>query len=384
MRLPEGCGDKSGEIVKHNKAVYGLKQAGRQWSLRPTQVLVEKEGMEQCKVDPCGFQLRIDGETKMILCVHVDDILVAGESEVCDALYASLLQEVQTTQGKLSWYLGCAFERDKAGGVLRMSQRAFIESVSCGYGVNTVSGLPASQSADLGPRREEEPVCDKPVRAVVGSLIWVGDLIRPDIANAVRAVARQAHDPAERHWRAVCKIISYLNGTKKLRLVFSKGGDLKLSVYVDADYADKANDRRSVSGVAVMLGGTSVIASSTTQHCVTLSTSETEYVAMTQGAKTALFTRAVLVFLRPQLVGRIIDLFEDNQGAIAMAENPISEGRTKHIDVQYHFIRELVKHKVVAIKYTESRNQHADILTKAVGTESFVRHRRFLMNLPAE
>ena len=382
MKLPDGCEDKSGEIVKLNKAVYGLKQAGRQWSLRLTHVLVEKVEMEQCKADPCVFRLRIDGETTMILCVHVDDIIVAGESEVCDALYASLLQEFQTTQGNLSWYLGCAFERDKAGGVLRMSQRAFIESVASRYGVNTVSGLPASQSADLGPRREREPVCDKPVRAAVGSLIWVGGMTRPDIANAVRAVARQAHNPAERHWRAVCKIISYLNGTKKLGLVFSKGGGLKLSVYVDADYADKANDRRSVSGVAVMLGGTSVIASSTTQHCVTLSTSEAEYVAMAHGAKTALFTRAVLDFLQPQLVGRIIDLFEDNQGAIAMAENPISGGRTKHIDVRYHFIRELVKHNVIAIKYTESRNQHADILTKAIGAEGFVRHRRFLMNLP--
>ena len=104
---------------------------------------------------------------------------------------------------------------------------------------------------------------------------------------------------------------------------------------------------------------------------------------MAQGAKTALFTRAVLAFLQPQLVGRIIDLFEDNQGAVAMAENPISGGRTKHIDVRYHFIRELVKHKVVAIKYTESRNQHADIiLTKAIGAEGFGRYRRFLMNLP--
>ena len=281
----------------------------------------------------------------MILCVHVNYIIV-GES-ACDALYATLLQESQTTQGNLSWYLGCAFERDKAGGVLRMSQRAFIESVASRYGVNTVSGLPASQSADLGPRREGKPVCDKPVRAAVGSLIWVGGMTRPDIANAVRAVARQAHDPAERHWRAVYKIISYLNGRKKLGLVFSKGGGLKLSVYVDADYADKANDRRSVSGVAVM---SSVIASSTTQHCVTLSTSEAECVAMAQGAKTALFTRAVLAFLQPQFVGRIIDLFEDNQGAIAMAENPISGGRTKqHIDVRYHFLRELVKHKMTAI-----------------------------------
>ena len=116
---------------------------------------------------------------------------------------------------------------------------------------------------------------------------------------------------------------------------------------------------------------------SSTQHCVTLSTSEAEYVTMAQGAKTALFTRAVLAFLQPQLVGRIIDLFENNQGAIAMAVNSISGGRTKHIDVRYHFIRELVKHKAIAIKYTESRNQHADILTKAIEAEGFVRHRHF-------
>ena len=82
-------------------------------------------------------------------------------------------------------------------------------------------------------------------------------------------------------------------------------------------------------------------ASSTTQHCVTLSTSEAEYVAMTQGAKIPLFTKAVLDFLQPELANETIDLFENNQEAIALAENPISGGRTKHIDVRYHFIREL-------------------------------------------
>ena len=113
----------------------------------------------------------------------------------------------------------------------------------------------ASQSVDLGPRRNDGPVCDEPVRAVVGSLIWLGGMTRPDIANAVRAVARQAHDPAERHWRAVRKIIAYLIKTKDLGLAFAKDGDRKLSVYVDADYANKDNDRRSVSGVAVTVGG---------------------------------------------------------------------------------------------------------------------------------
>ena len=97
-------------------------------------------------------------------------------------------------------------------------------------------------------------------------------MTRPDIVNAVRAVARQVLDRAERHWRAVRKTIAFLNKTKDLGLVFVKDGDRKLSVYVDADYANKDNDRRSVSGVAVMVGGTVVNASSTTQHCVTLFT----------------------------------------------------------------------------------------------------------------
>ena len=129
------------------------------------------------------------------------------------------------------------------------------------------------------------------------------------MCHAVRAVARHAHDPAERYWRVVRKIIAYLNKTKDLGLVFVKDGDRKLSVYVDADYANKDNDRRSVSGVAVMVGGPVVNASSTTQHCVTLSTSEAKYVAMVQGEKTALFTKAVLDFLQPELANDTIDLF---------------------------------------------------------------------------
>ena len=149
-------------------------------------------------------------------------------------------------------------------------------------------------------------------------------MTRPGIANAVGAVARQAHDPTERHWRAVRNVITCLNKTKDLELVFIKGGYLTLSVYVDVDYDIKDNDRRSVSGVAVMVGGTVVNASCTTQHCIALFTSETGYVAMAQGAKTALFTRAVLDFMQPGLGREIIDLFEDNKGATAIAENPIS------------------------------------------------------------
>ena len=198
-------------------------------------VIVRKIEMEQCKANPCVFRLIRDGVVVMIVCVHVDDITVAGESEACDFLSTCRLEEFQTTGGELLWYLGCVFECDRKGGVLRVSQRAFIEYNVSRYGVDAVSDLPASQSADLGPRRKDEPVCDKPVRAAVGCLIWLGGMTWPDIANAVRAEARQAHDPAERHWRAVRKIIAYLNKTKDLGLLCVKDGDRKLSVYVDAD-----------------------------------------------------------------------------------------------------------------------------------------------------
>ena len=143
MKLPDGCGDTSGRVVKLNKSVYGLKQAGRRWAMRLGDVLVSKVGMEQCKADPCVFRLIRDDVVVMIVCVHVDDIIVAGVPDACDFLSKCLLEEFQTTGGELSWYLGCAFERDRNKDVLRVSQRAFVESVVSRYGVDAESNLPA-------------------------------------------------------------------------------------------------------------------------------------------------------------------------------------------------------------------------------------------------
>ena len=118
-KLPDGCGDKSGKVVKRNKSVYGLKQAGRRWAMHLGDVIVRKIGMEQCKEGPRAFRLIRDGVVVMVVCVHVDDITVAGESEACHFLSTCLLEEFQTAGEELSWYLGCAFERDRKRGVLR-------------------------------------------------------------------------------------------------------------------------------------------------------------------------------------------------------------------------------------------------------------------------
>ena len=134
-----------------------------------------------------------------------------------------------------------------------------------------------------------------------------------------------------------------MNATKEMGLRFVRGSGLRLYVYADDDYAVASKDRRSVSGVAVMLGDTAIGWKSSTQKCVTVATCEAEYVALCDAPKETLFTKAVLVFLQPELSGMRVDVFDDNEGAKAIADDPSSSSRSKHIDVKHHFIRGLIR-----------------------------------------
>ena len=346
-------------------------------------MLLQKTGMEQSKAEPFVFRKVVDGEVTLIVSVDVDDLAVAVKNkETFDAFYAQMKEEFRVDDmGDLSWYLGCAFERDRMDGVMKMTQTAFVDSLVVRFDIQYESQTPASVEIDLRPKRIHEKEGDWPYKQAVGGLLWISGMTRPNIASAVRAVARHAHNPAARHCKAVQKIIACLKATKDLGFVIRRVGDLKLSLFADADYVDRCNDRRSVSGVAVMLGNTAVNASSTTQHCVTISTSEAEYVAMADGTKTALTIKAVLDFVQPYLSVRAIDIHEDNEGAKALAENPQGSHRGEHIDVRFPFLRGLVRSGQVTIHSVASAEQYGGILAKPLGREAFRRHRNFLMNL---
>ena len=120
---------------------------------------------------------------------------------------------------------------------------------------------------------------------------------------------------------------------KSFEIAYVRGSGPGLEVYADADYADKANDRRSVSGTAITLGGTAVSHANKTQHVVSLSTSEAEYIAAADGVKEALFARVVLSFVAPKTSGASIKALEDNQRAKALIENPLSSARSKQMDL---------------------------------------------------
>ena len=226
MQMPEGCKEMTGRVVKLEKSVYGIKQAGRQWSRLLCKTLVEDVGMIQCGADPCVFKLEDAGKVKVILVVHVDDILVGGpETEVLEV--GKILNSKFPTNnlGEVSWYMGCAVHRDWDRGTLSVTQTTFADTLMRRFEVKGYSEIPASTSVYLGPRTSEDTKVDRPYRNAVGGLMWLATVTRPDVANAVRALARQSHDPCERHWEGVTKVLKYLNRTKGLGLTFQKGHD---------------------------------------------------------------------------------------------------------------------------------------------------------------
>lgn len=398
MRLPPGCGPRSGEVVKLNKSLYGLKQASRQWQKRLTTEMTEI-GFEQCLADPCVFRMMTRNELLAIVVVHVDDLMIAAVPGVCDVVF-SAMEKVLPIKNleELSVYNGVQVTRDRTNGILEMSQSKFIRSILQRFDISRSSAIPASPFVDLRGVNEERSVKELPFREVVGCLMWVANQTRPDIANAVRAVARFSHEPKRTHWRAALKVLEYLNETQELGLRFHKDGDSVegvemsvfsdildvavddcLGVYVDADYANSAVDRRSVSGAAVIIAGSAVAWFSRTQKCVTLSTTEAEYVAMGDGVKEALFVRNVLSFVLVRLKAPVIKVLEDNEGAIALAQNPLGSANSKHIDVRHHFLREKVEQAEIELQHVASDLQHADILTKALPRGIFEVHRDFLL-----
>ena len=249
------------------------------------------------------------------------------------------------------------------------------------FDVTSTSDVPASPSVELMPRAADESATTEPYREAVGSLMWLANTTRPDIADAVRSVARHCHDPGVSHWKAVRKILSYIAGTVDLGLVYKRGSSDVLTVYADSSYAPKATDRRSVSGGLVMFCGAAIAWLSRTQRIVSLSSTEAEYIAVSDVLRETIFLRGVFQFIRPVEEIKPTKVFEDNQGAIMLAENPLSSARSKHIDVRYHHIRTQCSDRVIEIVHVPSCEQHGDMLTKPLGVSVFEYHREVVMGL---
>ena len=214
--------------------------------------------------------------------------------------------------------------------------------------------------------------------------MWLSISTHPGIlSNAVRASARYCTAPRAIHWKAAYGILEYFIGTSEYGIIFQRWtlSSISLEVFADSDYASKATDRRSILDRVLMCRGASVCWFSRTQKYVTLSTSEAEYVALGGAVKELLFLRHIWRLMLPSRVMPCFPFFEDNQGDVQLAQNPVANSKSKHIDVRHRFLRELVRQRDIKAVQVPSEFQRAGILTKALAYDLFALHQKFLMKL---
>ena len=256
-----------------------------------------------------------EGRVATIAVEHVDDIFAVGLKSRCDVFRDELNRMVPVKDlGEVGWYGGCHYTREREMDTLTTSQKTFADKLVKTFCVNSKQDVPLRVGVNLEEFDEEERVENWPFRELVGNLMWT----RPDISNAVRAVARYCTAPKVIRWKAALGILEHINETSECDITFERKimSIISLEVLADADYASKATDGRSVSGGAIMCGGASVCWFSRTHKCVTLSTSEAEDVVLGDAVKELLFLRQVWRFM---LSGKVMPCFpvcEDNQGAV--------------------------------------------------------------------
>lgn len=230
--------------------------------------------------------------------------------------------------------------------------------------------IPADPHAVLSPVETEGKIDNlSPYREAVRSLMFLTVVSRPDLAFAVNTVAKFLNKHNLAHWKAVKRIFAYLIGKKNLGITYRSGGkNSELVSYCDSDYAGDIETRRSTTGYAFTYANGLVTWSSQRQKIVTLSTTKSEYVAAAAAAREIIWLRKLICDLRSGEDETTV-LYIDNQSTIKLTKNLEFHKRSKRIEIRYHYIREKVQK--IAVKYISTKQQKADIFTKALSKERF-------------
>ena len=372
MEEPPGYETRGGGHVKRlKKSLYGLKQAGRKWYEALVGALVPM-GFRMSSADMGVFTKRISTDI-LILAVHVDDCILTGSSKaLIDEYKKKINDHYQLTDlGPVHWLLGIKVMRDREARTISLSQSGYIKTILVRFALTDAKPFPTPMIPGATYSKQDSPTTPAelahmhavPYREAIGSLMYASVATRPDITFAVSTLSQFLDNPGEAHWEAVKRVFRYLSGTRELALTYGRERH-ELIGYTDANGASQEH-RRAISGNAFLFDGGAISWSSRKQELVTLSTAEAEYVAAMHASKELLWLRR----LKGDLSTRIPDatsLYCDNQAALRLAEAADYRARTKHIDIRYHFIRDVVEQGAAELSYCPTDDMIADILTKAL------------------
>lgn len=381
MRQPEGFVLKGFEnkVCKLKKAIYGLKQSSRAWNTKVDQTLI-KLGYKKSELEPCLYTRKKDN-LYTIVALYVDDFFIFyNDKENLTKLKQCLSAEFKIKDlGSAKQCLGVRIMHDKRKGIITMDQESYINQVLQRFNMTDCKSVstPMDSNICFDDSDNNSDLCDKtiPYQRLIGSLMYLAVLTRPDIAYTVSFLSQYNNCYTDLHWKCAKRVLRYLAGTRSCVLSFSKDG-CELEGYVDADWAGNVKDRKSYTGFVFKLAGAAISWESNKQKTVALSSTEAEYMALSEASKEAIYLKNLLY----ELIGYTcsVTVFNDNQSAQKLSSNPVLHKRSKHIDVRHHFVREAVLNGLVDIKYLSTANMIADVLTKSLASS---KHSNFVKGL---
>ena len=381
MEIPEGHKGrdelKEKYVCELRKALYGLKVSPRRWYERFKET-IRKLGFEVYVFQACLFTWRKEGKF-VVLLLYVDDILITGNCKnKINQVKHKLATEFETKDlGKPSTFLGIEITRDYENNEIVLHQRKFILKILEKFGMSESKPVKTPMITRAGEkkgetegqnikRRDEKLECK--FREAIGSLIYVSNGTRPDIAYAVNRMSRKQSNYNYEDWLKVKRIFRYLKGTANLGLKYTGKGE-KLECFVDASLGTGDEESKSTSGLIVKLFDDIIFWRTKKQTHVALSSAEAEYIAMSLACKELICVKEMCARIIKVIVMPI--MYEDNQAAINIAKSDDSQTLKHIVKLCYHYVRFEVSKRNLIIKWVSTNDQLADGLTKALGHKKF-------------
>ena len=371
MEIPDGFENRG--FWKLNKAIYGLKQAGRMWNNKINNTLLNLNFVRS-KSEPCVYY-RKDNKNNIscILAIYVDDIIISGKKNEINYIKTEIKKIFDLSDiGPVDFIIGIKFIKTKYGYIMHQLQylNKILEKFEIGK-YNQISSLTFIQNEELRKRKFNS----KKYMQAVGSLLYLAMGTRPDILFATSKASRKNKDPTYEDWINVLKIFRYLKGTKYYGLRFTD--NINLNVYVDADLGGDEETKRSTTGFIINMGNTPISWYSKLQHCVSISTAESEYYSLNECASKCMWLKNFLEELN--INTGTIKIRIDNKAAIYNSENETINIKSRHISLRYHKVRELVSEKKIKLEYIKSENNLADGLTKYLNGPLLKKFRKIML-----
>ena len=380
MKQPPGFVKKNSplHVCKLDKALYGLKQAPRAWYSRLNQKL-QALGFIPSKSDTSLF-IYNRSNTSIFVLIYVDDIIVTSSSdEAITGLLKDLSVEFALKDlGDLHFFLGIEVKKHEDG--LHLSQEKYATDLVRRVGLQGCKPSPTLlSSSEKLSLTEGEPLNQEDstnYRSLIGALQYL-TLTRPDISFALNKVCQFLHALTTVHWTAAKRIVRYVKNTMNLGLTFRKSSSTLVSAFSDSDWAGCIDDRRSTGGFAVFFGPNLISWCAKKQATVSRSSTEAEYKALANATAEIIWVQSMLKELGIKSI-KAPCLWCGNLGATYLSANPVFHARTKHIEIDFHFVRERVANQQLDIRFVHSRDQVADGFTKPLPTRSFEEFKRNL------